>query len=178
MLVNHAGEIIVVLVGSQFVAKDMLTLGTFLMFIIYLQRLIEPIWTLSWFYASSKQVFRYIDRLKETEMVCSPVDDSGQTKDVGRFKSLVFEDVSFAFPDGNSDVLSGISLKLLAGEKLAITGRVGAGKTTLLELVQRNLIPVSAQFILMITRYRSFAQVKSQDLLAMSGKKAFFFQGR
>ena len=67
MLVNHSGTIIVIFVGSYLTINGGLTLGQFLLFIMYLQRLVEPLWTLSWFYASSRQVFRYVDRLRETE---------------------------------------------------------------------------------------------------------------
>ncbi len=67
MLVNHAGKLIVIFIGSSYVIEGKISLGTLLLFIIYLERLVEPIWTLSWFYASSKQVFRYVDRLIETE---------------------------------------------------------------------------------------------------------------
>ncbi len=148
MLVNHAGEIIVVLVGSQFVAQEIITLGTFLMFIIYLQRMIDPIWTLSWFYASSKQVFKYIDRLDETEGAFPPIKEGGEHRDIGDFDGLKFENVSFRFPDGEDDVLRDISFSIAPGEKVAIVGRVGSGKTTLLELVQRNLDPTSGDITL------------------------------
>ncbi|MBI3259305.1 MAG: hypothetical protein HYZ54_07530, partial [Ignavibacteriae bacterium] len=67
MLNNHAGTIIVIIVGSYFVIQNKIEVGTFFLFIIYLERLLEPLWTLSWSYASSKQIMRYSERLNQTE---------------------------------------------------------------------------------------------------------------
>ena len=145
MLVNHAGEIIVVMIGSQFVAYEMITLGTFLMFIMYLQRMIDPIWTLSWFYASSKQVFKYIDRLDETGNAFPPINQTGKFNDIGDFDNLSVSDASFSFPDDEKTILHDITFNVKAGEKIAIIGRVGAGKTTILELIQRNLLTSSGK---------------------------------
>lgn len=158
MLVNHTGTIIVVFVGTYFVINKQLTLGQLLLFVMYLERLIEPVWTMSWFYASSRQMLRYVDRLKTTEtqnyaehappqahvpeqqhrvQTTAPV-----TPEV--FQSLEFSNVSFRYlPESSRDVVEHLSFSLRKGEMLAIVGPVAAGKTTLLELIVNNLQPTS-----------------------------------
>lgn len=51
--------------------------------------------------------------------------------------TIVFDDVSFYYPDSNKYVLQNISFQIGAGEKLAIMGATGAGKSTLLHLIPR-----------------------------------------
>jgi ATP-binding cassette subfamily B multidrug efflux pump len=147
MLVNHTGTIIVIFVGSYMTINHSLTLGQFLLFIVYLERLVEPIWTLSWFYASSRQTFRYVDRLRETEtanyMEHGAQEHAPQSeKDTApeEFQTLEFNRVSFRYlPESNRNTLDDISFTLRSGELLAIVGPVGAGKTTLLELIAGHL---------------------------------------
>ncbi|HYF02004.1 MAG TPA: ABC transporter ATP-binding protein, partial [Patescibacteria group bacterium] len=140
MLVNHTGSIIVIFVGSYFAISGSLTLGTFLLFIMYLERLIEPIWTLSWFYASSKQVFRYVDRLIEAENFPKPAIRLTFKKDA-ETAAISFKNVNFSYTPGSREVLKDVSFDVAKGEVVAIVGTVGAGKTTLLELIAHNLHP-------------------------------------
>ncbi len=149
MLVNNAGIIIVIFIGSTYVVKGSITLGTLLLFIIYLQRLVEPIWTISWFYASSKQVFRYVDRLKETEI--SEYDYPESDKDrtvINDFESLKLEDICFTFDDTEKKTLKNVSFELKKGESLAIVGSLGSGKSTLLEIIAGNLIADSGKILI------------------------------
>ncbi len=149
MLVNNAGIIIVIFVGSYYVVKGNITLGTLLLFIIYLQRMVEPIWTISWFYASSKQVFRYVDRLEETDIPeFDYPDNTGDKKTVSDFENLKIENLSFRFDDSEKDILSNISFELNKGESLAIVGPLGSGKSTLLELIAGNLINVKGNIFI------------------------------
>ncbi|HBN83581.1 MAG TPA: hypothetical protein DDZ89_07015 [Clostridiales bacterium] len=48
---------------------------------------------------------------------------------------IVFENVSFRYPESETDTLKNISFTIKAGEKLALVGRNGAGKTTLVKLL-------------------------------------------
>ena len=51
--------------------------------------------------------------------------------------SLVFDDVSFAYPGAERPVLSHLSFEVKAGKKVAIIGGTGSGKSTILKLIHR-----------------------------------------
>ena len=51
--------------------------------------------------------------------------------------SLVFDDVSFAYPGAERPVLSHLSFEVKEGEKIAIIGGTGSGKSTILKLIHR-----------------------------------------
>lgn len=51
--------------------------------------------------------------------------------------AVEFDDVRFAYPGRNGDVLRGLSLRIEPGETVALVGRSGAGKTTCAHLLMR-----------------------------------------
>lgn len=152
MLTNHIGTIITVIVGSYFTINNTIDLGTFLLFVMYLDRLVEPIWTLCWSWASSKQIMKYAERLSDTEREKDFEYFPFKTNLLQgkEFNSLIFQDVVFEYPASDSSVpaLRPTSFTLKKGEILAVVGEVGVGKTTLLELVAKNLLPTSGKILL------------------------------
>ena len=50
---------------------------------------------------------------------------------------ISFKDVSFAYPQGAGDTLTGISFDVRRGETVAIVGQTGSGKTSLVNLIPR-----------------------------------------
>jgi ATP-binding cassette subfamily B multidrug efflux pump len=152
MMTNHIGTIITVIVGSYFTISNTIDLGTFLLFVMYLDRLVEPIWTLCWSWASSKQIMKYAERLSDTEREKDFEYFPFKTNLLQgkEFNSLIFQDVVFEYPASDSSVpaLRPTSFTLRKGEILAVVGEVGVGKTTLLELVAKNLLPTSGKILL------------------------------
>jgi ATP-binding cassette, subfamily B, bacterial len=60
--------------------------------------------------------------------------------------SIVFDNVSFAYPDGRL-ALEGVSFSLKAGETLALVGENGAGKTTIIKLLARLYDPSAGRIL-------------------------------
>ena len=54
---------------------------------------------------------------------------------------IVFEDVSFTYPGAARPALDGFSLRIRAGERVAVVGPNGAGKSTLVKLICRLVDP-------------------------------------
>ncbi len=59
-----------------------------------------------------------------------------------------FNNVRFAYPGSETEILKGISFKINAGEKMAFVGQNGAGKTTLTKLMLRFYEPTSGEILL------------------------------
>ncbi|MFN5435074.1 MAG: ABC transporter ATP-binding protein [Planctomyces sp.] len=91
--------------------------------------------------ASAGRVFEVLDEPEEIRESGTPVRVRG-VRD-----SLEFRGVSFGYvPD--QPILEDISLKLRAGECVAITGPTGAGKSTLLMLLKRFYDPTGGEILL------------------------------
>lgn len=61
---------------------------------------------------------------------------------------IVFEKVSFHYPESGEMVLQDINLRIAPGEKLAIVGENGSGKTTLIKLLCRLYKPTTGRILL------------------------------
>ena len=72
------------------------------------------------------------------EIMDTPREDPGGGRPIRRARGDVeFRDVSFRYAAGASDVLSGVSFGVRAGETLAIVGRSGSGKSTVVNMLPR-----------------------------------------
>lgn len=89
----------------------------------------------------------------------------------GEFESLVFKDVSFAYPFGERQtVLSHVNLTVNKGERIALVGYNGAGKTSLTKLVMRLYDPTEGEILYNGTN------IKELDLAAYREKIGAVFQ--
>ncbi len=58
---------------------------------------------------------------------------------------IVFENVSFKYPNTNTDILKNINLRINFGEKLSVVGKNGSGKSTFVKLLCRFYRPTSGR---------------------------------
>jgi len=61
---------------------------------------------------------------------------------------IIFENVSFNYPDSTRKIFENLSLKISPGDKLALIGVNGAGKTTFVKLICRFYDPVEGRILI------------------------------
>lgn len=100
--------------------------------------------------------FRYMDIEEEKtetqnqEAKTKKEKETGNKIPDGRNDSyeIVFDKVSFHYPESEEMVLQDINLRIVRGEKLAIVGENGSGKTTLIKLLCRLYRPTTGRILL------------------------------
>jgi ATP-binding cassette subfamily C protein len=121
----------VLLVGGLFLADGRFTLGEVVAAALYLQRAIEPLdRLLQWIEQAQRGIASFARVLGVGQV---PPEPRGVAS-VPRGERIVVRGARFAYAEGH-DVLHGIDLDVLPGERLAIVGPSGAGKSTLARLV-------------------------------------------
>ena len=90
----------------------------------------------------------YVSNLYEFLERDVPTRDGAATQGPKPGDGIRFEDVTFTYPGANKPALSGVTLHLPAGGKLALVGHNGSGKTTLIKLLTRLYRPDSGRVLL------------------------------
>jgi ATP-binding cassette subfamily B protein len=102
----------------------------------------------TWFSQTARATGRYrwlSDYVAGQEEALAP-DPPGPLPVPDRLRDgIVFEGVSFAYPDTDRVVLGDVDLRLPAGSTVAIVGENGAGKTTLVKLLLRFYEPTAGR---------------------------------
>src|SRR2546425_12599868 len=88
-----------------------------------------------------------------------------------RAQEIVFRDVSFRYPGTDKWVLRGVSLRLAAGEKMALVGENGAGKSTLIKLLMRLYDPSEGSILY------GGAELRGMGVRGLRGRSGGLFQG-
>jgi ATP-binding cassette subfamily B protein len=142
-LIPNVVMALVTLVGGLAVAHHAMSLGALVAFTTLLVLLQWPIIDIGWILSMAHEAATAADRIYEVFATVPAVVDPDvpaalpvptATQPAGR---LVFDKVSFAFPDADEPTLHDIDLDLSPGETLAIVGATGSGKTALTALPAR-----------------------------------------
>lgn len=158
--------------GGYMVQKDLIQLGTLSVFISYAVVIFEPIQQLARLLADliscQANIERVMDLLSQEPNVVDGREvqekygDNFQPKKENWEKirgDIVFEDVSFRYPDGKEYVLEHFNLHVPAGMNVAIVGETGAGKSTLVNLAGRFFEPTGGRILIDGVDYRERSQL-------------------
>lgn len=158
--------------GGYMVQKDLIQLGTLSVFISYAVVIFEPIQQLARLLADliscQANIERVMDLLSQEPNVVDSREvqekygDNFQPKKENWEKirgDIVFEDVSFRYPDGKEYVLEHFNLHVPAGTNVAIVGETGAGKSTLVNLAGRFFEPTGGRILIDGVDYRERSQL-------------------
>jgi len=141
---RNSTVVAVVVVGVYQVLNGDLTKGGLIACVILTRRVIAPmsqVVNLATRYHQAKEALTALNKIME-----KPVErPQGKTfLHRTRFKGdIELKNVSFSYPGSTSQVLSNLSLKIAAGEHVAIIGPIGSGKTTIGRLLLGLYEPTS-----------------------------------
>jgi ATP-binding cassette, subfamily B, bacterial len=149
-LVPNAMIALILLLGALAVSRGALSLGGLVAFITLALLLVWPIEAMGYIIAGGQEAATAAQRIYEILDTQPAIVDPAIADRPGagvapvpaqarreRPGHLVFDQVTFTYPQARTAVLRGISLELAPGETVALVGATGSGKTTLLQLVPR-----------------------------------------
>lgn len=130
------GGVILLYVAQDDVLSGTATVGTFIAFHRYIQKMVWPMTALGLGLSYWQKGMASFGRVKEILKSQTDTQDTG-TLELKEFESIEFRDVYFKYESAPHWVLQNINLKIQAGEKWAILGPIGSGKSTLINLILR-----------------------------------------
>jgi subfamily B ATP-binding cassette protein MsbA len=131
--------------GREIIRGTGMDAGSFLMFIVALFALMQPIRTLSSVNIEIQQGLAAAARIFDVLDTTPTIRERADAKAVpSPIREVRFERVDFSYVEG-VPVLSGIDFRVSAGTMVAIVGPSGAGKTTLVDMIPRFYDPQSGR---------------------------------
>ncbi len=118
--------------------KGMIMPGDLVAYMLYVTTMIATIRRIIEFAEQFQRGMTGIERfLQIMDADIEIFDDPDAIEMNGTQGNIVFENVSFEYPDDHNIVFTGLNLSIRHGEKVAIVGPSGGGKTTLCNLIPR-----------------------------------------
>ena len=186
--VSLAAVALVISLGGYMVTAGAMGLGTLTTFILYSQRLFEPLRQLAERFTQIQGGLTAVERI--SELLEKKIEIYDQIKHKAENKELLnsnktvlgevlFENVSFFYRE-DEPIINDLSFKIKPGDHVALVGPTGSGKTTLIRLLcrlyepQKGNIYIDGQNIksIPIDSLRKQLGVVLQDTFLFSGNVA------
>lgn len=129
--------LLIIFVGGLFLFHGRIDAGEFAAFILYIGMFLGPIQKIAILFEQFQEGMTGFTRFAEV-MELAEENDTGEIIPASVKGDIEFSSVSFSYSkDGERRVLNDLSLKIHAGETLALVGPSGGGKTTICNLIPR-----------------------------------------
>ena len=133
--------------GAHLVMDNQLTVGQFVAFNMFAQRVSQPIMRMAQLWTDFQQTGISMARLGDILNTRTEVPPSSTAQLPPVKGRITLEQVGFRYRPEAPPVLHGISLDVRPGEVIGIVGRSGSGKSTLTKLVQRLYVPEQGRIL-------------------------------
>ncbi|AVH58619.1 MULTISPECIES: ABC transporter ATP-binding protein [Streptomyces] len=170
----------VLMVGAHRIEAGTLTAGALVAYLLYIDLFFAPVQQLSQVFDGYQQATVSLGRIQELLREPTSTKAADEPLKVLSLRGeIAFEDVDFAYgsSDEAEEALSGVSLRIPAGQTVAFVGETGAGKSTLVKLVARFYDPTGGRVTADGADLRSLELTSYRHRLGVVPQEAYLFQG-
>ncbi len=175
--VSNAAYIVICIIGGNMAANKTLKVGDIVASIQYIRQFNQPLGQIAQILnvlqqtaAASDRVFTF---LNETEMTFEKDKITKMEKVVG---NVEFDHVKFGYSE-DKIIINDFSIKVKAGQKVAIVGPTGAGKTTIVNLLMRFYELNSGDIIIDGIKTTDMTRECVHSLFSMVLQDTWLFEG-
>lgn len=130
--------LLVLVAGGIFMIQGLVEPGDLVAYMLYVTTLIATVRRIIEFAEQFQRGLTGIERFLQIMDADIEIFDEPDAVELGHTEgNIVFENVSFEYPDDHNKVFANLNLSIRSGEKVAIVGPSGGGKTTLCNLIPR-----------------------------------------
>ena len=181
--ISLAAVSLVLAVGGYLVTSGNIGLGTLTTFILYSQRLFEPLRQLAERFTQIQGGLTAVERINELlDEKVEIKDESNKYKDYKfsskhKFKGQIeFKNVFFYYKE-NDYILKDLSFKVKSGEHIAFVGPTGSGKSTVIRLLCRLYEPQKGEILIDGINIKNIPISELRNLLGVVLQDTFIFSG-
>ncbi len=181
--ISLAAVSMVLAVGGYLVTSGNIGLGTLTTFILYSQRLFEPLRQLAERFTQIQGGLTAVERINELLDEEIQIKDSNSAKHFlenaknKKFKGKIeFKNVDFFYNEGE-DIIKNLSFTINPGEHVAFVGPTGSGKSTIIRLLCRLYEPQSGQILIDDIDIKDIPIATLRNMLGVVLQDTFIFSG-
>lgn len=178
VFLQQIASVLIVVVGVYAIAERELTMGALIACVILGARVLSPLAQIVGLlvqYQQSALALKSLNTIVNTQQERSKRRHLLQCDQLRG--DIEFRDVGFNYPNDDVSVLTNISLRISAGEQVAIIGRLGSGKTTLQKLLTGLYQPVTGTILIDGIDIRQLDPADLRDRLAYVAQDSALFYG-
>ena len=179
MLIMNAITVLIVWVGGHSVDQGLTQVGDMMAFIQYTMQIVMAFLMISMVSIMLPRASVSAKRINEVLDTASSIKDKEQTKKIDpNKKGLVeFKDVSFRYPDADTEILSDINFTAKPGETTAIIGSTGSGKSTVVNLLPRFYDVTGGELLIDGVNVKDVSQKDLRAVIGFVPQKGVLFSG-
>ncbi|MFF0966282.1 ABC transporter ATP-binding protein [Streptomyces sp. NPDC003703] len=170
----------VLIAGAGRVEAATLTTGALVAYLLYIDLFFAPVQQLSQVFDGYQQATVSLGRIQELLREPASTEPAERPREVSALRGdIAFEDVRFAYgaEGAEEQALTGIDLRIPAGQTVAFVGETGAGKSTLVKLVARFYDPTGGRVTADGTDLRELDLTAYRHRLGVVPQEAYLFPG-
>ena len=176
--ISLAAVSLVLAIGGHLVTSGAMGLGVLTTFILFSQRLFDPLRQLAERFTQIQAGLTAVERIDE--LLDQPLDIQNATtftvSDQPKSGEVIFEDVCFAYRD-DEPILQHINMHIAPGEHVALVGPTGSGKTTVIRLLCRLYEQQQGRILLDGIDIRGIQIAELRKRLGVVLQDTFLFSG-
>lgn len=176
--ISLAAVSLVLAIGGHLVTSGAMGLGVLTTFILFSQRLFDPLRQLAERFTQIQAGLTAVERIDE--LLDQPLDIQNATtftvSNQQKLGEVIFEDVCFAYRD-DEPILQHINMHIAPGEHVALVGPTGSGKTTVIRLLCRLYEQQQGRILLDGIDIREIQIAELRKRLGVVLQDTFLFSG-
>ena len=179
MFIMNAIMILIVWNGGHGVDEGIMQVGDMMAFIQYTMQILISFLFISMLSIMLPRAAVSAGRIVEILETEPSIKDKEKTKpfDINKKGLIEFKNVSFRYPDADTEILEDITFTAKPGETTAIIGSTGSGKSTIVNLIPRFYDVTEGEILVDGVNIKDVKQSNLRDIIGLVPQKGVLFSG-
>ena len=179
MFIMNGMSLLIIWNGAENVDKGVMQVGTVMTFMQYAMQIVISFLFISMLSIMLPRASVSAKRINDVLETDNLVKDAKNLKKFDSSKKgfVEFKDVSFRYPDADSEVLTDINFIAKPGEVTAIIGSTGSGKSTVVNLLPRFYDVTAGEILVDGVNIKDVSQKDLRDVIGFVPQKGVLFSG-
>lgn len=179
MLIMNGVSILIIWVGGHNIDQGIMQVGDMLAFIQYAMQIVMSFLMISMISIMLPRASVSANRITEILEIEPSIKDKETTKKLDPSKKglVEFKNVSFRYPDADTEILEDINFTAEPGKTTAIIGSTGSGKSTVVNLIPRFYDVTGGELLVDGVNVKDLSQKELRDAIGFVPQKGVLFSG-